>query len=255
MSRSHSFATAIATATPGPVPSAPSLRAASWWAVGLVLLLLVGCSAPQPRLDVFAPELPHAQAYNPVPYLPKKPPAPAALPALPELPPPPAQVASPAAAARLLDLPLNPPIYPASAHAQPQRPAEPVAYLPVDASSYTATPAFNDPLASAAPAAPAASAPELLAQGRASWYGPGFHGRRTASGERFDMHALTAAHKTLPLGSRVRVRSVHTGKEVVVRINDRGPYKNQRIIDLSYAAAKALGVKERGVTEVLVLRE
>jgi rare lipoprotein A len=206
-------------------------------------------------LDVFAPELPHAQAYNPVPHLPKKPPAPAALPALPELPPPPAQAASPAAAARLLDPPLNPPIYPAPAYAQPQRPAEPVTYPPVYTSSYTATPAFNDPLLSAAPAAPAASAPELLAQGRASWYGPGFHGRRTASGERFDMHALTAAHKTLPLGSRVRVRSVHTGKEVVVRINDRGPYKNQRIIDLSYAAAKALGVKERGVTEVLVLRE
>jgi rare lipoprotein A len=244
MSRSHSFA----TATPGPVPSAPSLRAVSWWAVGSALLLLVGCSAPQPRLDVFAPELPHAQAYNPVPHLPKKPPAPAALPALPELPPPPAQAASPAAAAR----PLNPPIYPASAHAQPQRPAEPVAYPLVDASSYSATPAFNDPLASAAPAA---SVPELLAQGRASWYGQRFHGRRTASGEPFDMHALTAAHKTLPLGSRVRVRSVHTGKEVVVRINDRGPYKNQRIIDLSYAAAKALGVKERGVTEVLVLRE
>jgi rare lipoprotein A len=105
------------------------------------------------------------------------------------------------------------------------------------------------------PAVLAAGVDVVLAKGRASWYGPRFHGRRTASGERFDMHALTAAHKTLPFGSRVRVHSVHTGQQVVVRINDRGPYKHQRIIDLSYAAAKALGVKERGVTEVILLRE
>ena len=96
---------------------------------------------------------------------------------------------------------------------------------------------------------------KTLAQGLASWYGPGFHGRRTANGERYDMHALTAAHKTLPFGTRVRVRSVHTGKEVVVRINDRGPYKHQRIIDLSLAAITALGLRHRGVTEVVLLRE
>ncbi len=94
-----------------------------------------------------------------------------------------------------------------------------------------------------------------LAQGLASWYGPGFHGRRTANGERYDMHALTAAHKTLPFGTKVRVRSVHTGKEVVVRINDRGPYKHSRIIDLSLAAITALGLRHRGVTEVVLLRE
>ncbi|WP_322303289.1 septal ring lytic transglycosylase RlpA family protein [Hydrogenophaga sp.] len=111
------------------------------------------------------------------------------------------------------------------------------------------------PAEEAAPTPAASDAGMVLAQGRASWYGKRFHGRRTASGERFDMHALTAAHRTLPFGSRVRVRSVHTGKEVVVRINDRGPHKHQRIIDLSYAAAKALGVHQRGVTEVLVLRE
>lgn len=106
------------------------------------------------------------------------------------------------------------------------------------------------------PAVAAASdAGMVLAQGRASWYGKRFHGRRTASGERFDMHALTAAHRTLPLGTRLRVRSVHTGQEVVVRINDRGPRQHQRIIDLSYAAAKALGVHQRGVTEVILLRE
>lgn len=107
---------------------------------------------------------------------------------------------------------------------------------------------------SAAAAQPSGSA-KALAQGLASWYGPGFHGRRTANGERYDMNALTAAHKTLPFGTRVRVRSVHTGKEVVVRINDRGPYKHSRIIDLSLAAITALGLRHRGVTEVVLLRE
>jgi rare lipoprotein A len=101
--------------------------------------------------------------------------------------------------------------------------------------------------------APRAGTP--LARGKASWYGPRFHGRRTANGERYDMHALTAAHRTLPFGTKLRVRSVHTGKEVVVRINDRGPYKHQRIIDLSRAAMVALGTLERGVTEVELLRE
>ena len=128
---------------------------------------------------------------------------------------------------------------------------------------------LGEPLVSIAPldageasaAADAAAAVQMprkgkpLAQGKASWYGPRFHGRRTANGERYDMHALTAAHKTLPFGTRLRVRSVHTGKEVVVRINDRGPYKHQRIIDLSRAAMVALGTLERGVTEVELLRE
>jgi len=94
-----------------------------------------------------------------------------------------------------------------------------------------------------------------IAQGLASWYGPRFHGRRTANGERYDMKALTAAHKTLPFGTKVRVRSVHTGQEIVVRINDRGPYKHARIIDLSQAAMAALGVLHRGVSEVILLRE
>src|SRR5262249_35789036 len=76
--------------------------------------------------------------------------------------------------------------------------------------------------------------------GRASWYGRGFHGRKTANGERFDMHALTAAHRTLPLGSYVRVTNPSTNESVVVRINDRGPYARGRVIDLSYAAAKIL---------------
>ncbi|HSV83708.1 MAG TPA: septal ring lytic transglycosylase RlpA family protein, partial [Ramlibacter sp.] len=70
-----------------------------------------------------------------------------------------------------------------------------------------------------------------LGRGRASWYGPKLHGRRTSSGERFDMNDLTAAHKTLPFGTRVRVRNVANGREVVVRINDRAPRMRDRIID------------------------
>lgn len=82
--------------------------------------------------------------------------------------------------------------------------------------------------------------------GMASWYGPGFHGKRTASGERFDQHAMTAAHRTLPFGTRVRV--THKGRSVVVRINDRGPFVHGRVIDLSKAAARKLGIT--GVAKV-----
>lgn len=88
--------------------------------------------------------------------------------------------------------------------------------------------------------------------GKASWYGPGFHGRRTASGERFNQFALTAAHKTLPLGTRVRVTNLATDESVVVRINDRGPYAKGRIIDLSRGAATAIGIK--GVGNVMIAR-
>jgi rare lipoprotein A len=90
-------------------------------------------------------------------------------------------------------------------------------------------------------------------RGKGSWYGGRFHGRRTASGEKFDMHDLTAAHKTLPFGTRVRVRDLDTGKEVVVRINDRGPHVRGRIIDLSRAAAVALGVLHAGEAAVALL--
>lgn len=95
----------------------------------------------------------------------------------------------------------------------------------------------------------------VIAKGLASWYGGKFHGRRTASGEIYDKTAFTAAHKTLPFGTLVRVRSLRTGKEVVVRINDRGPYVKKRVIDLSGAAASALGFKSRGVSSVVLLRE
>ncbi len=90
-------------------------------------------------------------------------------------------------------------------------------------------------------------------RGKLSWYGRRFHGRRTASGERFDMHALTAAHPTLPFGTRVKVRHLGSGREVEVRINDRGPHVRGRIIDLSRAAAMALGVLHAGDAVVALL--
>ena len=90
-------------------------------------------------------------------------------------------------------------------------------------------------------------------EGIASWYGPGFHGKRTASGEIFDMHALTAAHRTLPLGTLIEVRSLDTGRTVVARVNDRGPFVRGRIVDLSMAAARSLGIEESGIARVRLL--
>ena len=89
-------------------------------------------------------------------------------------------------------------------------------------------------------------------RGVASWYGPGFHGNRTANGERFDMHQFTAAHRTLPLGSVARVRSLSNGRTVTVRINDRGPFVRGRILDLSLAAAQRLGMTGPGTDHVEV---
>ncbi|MCC7428072.1 MAG: septal ring lytic transglycosylase RlpA family protein [Alphaproteobacteria bacterium] len=90
--------------------------------------------------------------------------------------------------------------------------------------------------------------------GIAAWYGPGFVGRRTASGERFDPHAMAAAHRTLPFGARVRVTSLDTGRSVVVRINDRGPHTLGRIIDLTEGAARQIGLRARGVGRVRIER-
>ncbi|MGO4526708.1 septal ring lytic transglycosylase RlpA family protein [Microvirga sp. 2MCAF35] len=103
-------------------------------------------------------------------------------------------------------------------------------------------------LPQAASAEPAGSSGKVIQSGRASWYGPGFHGRRTASGETFNTNDLTAAHRTLPFGTKVRVVNKKTGKSVVVRINDRGPYAHGRVIDLSKASAQAIGLS--GVTSV-----
>ena len=89
-------------------------------------------------------------------------------------------------------------------------------------------------------------------RGKASFYAKRFHGRKTASGERFDMYAMTCAHRTLPFGTRVRVARVDDGRSIVVRVNDRGPYSRGRIIDLSYAGAQALGMVREGVIPVIL---
>ena len=111
-------------------------------------------------------------------------------------------------------------------------------------------------LAVAAACSPAARAPvqppvpEPYEEGIASWYGPGFEGRRTASGEVFDPDALTAAHRRLAFGTRVRVINLENGRDVVVRINDRGPARDDRVIDVSRAAADALGMLRAGIVRV-----
>lgn len=90
------------------------------------------------------------------------------------------------------------------------------------------------------------------AQGTASYYGGAFHGRKTASGERYDQNDLTCAHTTLPFSTKVRVTNLQNGRSVLVRVNDRGPFKKGRIVDLSKAAAKKLAMLERGTAKVLV---
>jgi rare lipoprotein A len=89
--------------------------------------------------------------------------------------------------------------------------------------------------------------------GIASWYGEDFHGKKTSSGEIYDMHAMTAAHKTLPLGTYVRVHNLENNRKVDVRVNDRGPFVHDRIIDLSYAAANEIGIVGPGTARVEIL--
>lgn len=91
-----------------------------------------------------------------------------------------------------------------------------------------------------------------IQSGHASWYGPGFHGRRTANGETFNTNALTAAHRSLPFGTRVRVVNEKTGRSVIVRINDRGPFIRGRVIDLARSAARQIGMA--GVASVSLYR-
>lgn len=97
-----------------------------------------------------------------------------------------------------------------------------------------------------------ASEPANVLSGVASWYGPGFHGRTTANGERYNMHDMTAAHKSLKFGTKVKVTNQTNGKSVVVRINDRGPYIGGRIIDLSKSAAQAIDMIGPGTAKVTV---
>lgn len=94
----------------------------------------------------------------------------------------------------------------------------------------------------------------FIAEGNASFYGGKFHGRKTASGAIFNKHAMTAAHRNLPFGTRVRVTHVHNGRSVVVTINDRGPFIKSRIIDVSRAAAEQLGMVQQGVARVRIER-
>jgi rare lipoprotein A len=131
---------------------------------------------------------------------------------------------------------------PAAPAAEPQAPTPPVAD----------TPAQDAPLSSSPATDGSAVAPAPPETGLASWYGGKFHGRRTASGERYDKRALTAAHRTLPFQTRVKVRNLENGRELVVRITDRGPFAKGRIIDLSQASAQALGVQ--GLARVSVER-
>jgi rare lipoprotein A len=99
---------------------------------------------------------------------------------------------------------------------------------------------------------PLATADGYNETGIASWYGTKFHGKKTANGERYDMYAMSAAHKTLPLPTMVRVTNLDNGRSVVVRVNDRGPFVKSRVIDLSYAAAKTLGYDNAGTASVRV---
>lgn len=93
---------------------------------------------------------------------------------------------------------------------------------------------------------------EPMAVGLVSWYGPGFHGRRTASGERYNMHGMTCASRDLPFGTMLELTNLENGEKAIVRVNDRGPFIKRRILDLSYAAAKKLGFHRRGQAKVEV---
>jgi rare lipoprotein A len=141
--------------------------------------------------------------------------------------------------------------------ASPSRSARVPSLTPPDDSSVTA-PDPDPPVATPSPPAiappamrpPVARPDGVIQQGQASWYGRFHHGRVTANGERFNMYALTAAHRTLPFGTRLLVTNLENDRTVEVRINDRGPYVGARILDLSYAAARALGAVPTGVFPV-----
>ncbi|TCD05432.1 septal ring lytic transglycosylase RlpA family protein [Erythrobacteraceae bacterium CFH 75059] len=147
-------------------------------------------------------------------------------------------MSTPAAASDNADtaLPTQPPVA-AEADAATEAPAAPAA---APRSWAEATPAAREKREDG----------RLIGSGRASFYAAEFHGRRTASGARFDMHALTAAHRTLPFGSRVRVTNARNGRSVVVTINDRGPFHDSRILDVSRAAAERLAMINAGSAPV-----
>jgi rare lipoprotein A len=108
----------------------------------------------------------------------------------------------------------------------------------------------NESIAATDEPAKQADKPKKSFSGNISWYGPGFHGRKTASGELFDMNKLTAAHLTLPFGTRVLVEDPRTGNTVIMKVNDRGPYVRSRVMDLSREGARELGTLQRGTAFV-----
>jgi rare lipoprotein A len=124
----------------------------------------------------------------------------------------------------------------------------------VDTTNTASDSIVADSIAAIIPIEPRPVAAEVIAEGQASFYGAGFAGRPTANGERFDPTEMTAAHRTLPFGTRVRVTNVRNGQDVIVRINDRGPFHGNRIIDLSRAAASEIGMVSSGVARVRIER-
>jgi rare lipoprotein A len=161
------------------------------------------------------------------------------------------------------------PVTQAGAETSAGVPSAPEAASPAPIAAPPVSPALvlsdTDPVPRIEPAHRGANRPYLVAgrqyvprtdltehreRGVASWYGHAFHGRPTSSGERFDMHGLSAAHKTLPIPSYVRVTHVRNGRSVVVRVNDRGPFSSDRVIDLSLGAAQRLGITQSGTAEV-----
>lgn len=115
----------------------------------------------------------------------------------------------------------------------------------------TESEALKKPAAPALPiATPSAPRVRSVSTGEASWYGPGFYGNRTANGEVFRPGTLTAAHRTLPFGTKVRVTNLWNGRSAVVRINDRGPFHGRRVIDLAHGAASQLGLVSSGIAQV-----
>ncbi len=133
---------------------------------------------------------------------------------------------------------------------------QPTADLQVAVREIESAPAMEEaprPVAPPVPVAPVpAPAPRVVqvSQGTASWYGPGFYGNRTANGEIYRPGTLTAAHRTLPFGTRVRVTNLNNGRTTVVRINDRGPFVGNRVIDLGHGAAQEVGLVSSGLAPV-----
>ena len=126
---------------------------------------------------------------------------------------------------------------------------EPASTSPAPAASEPET-AITTPAVQPLPPLPAPPSVVSVSTGEASWYGPGFYGNRTANGELFRPGTLTAAHRTLPFGTKVRVTNLWNGRSTVVRINDRGPFHGRRVIDLAHGAANQLGVVASGIAQV-----